>query len=175
MWKRFSALVLALAGLLLVTVAPARADTTVTAQLDEANDSGVTGTATLTATDSGGLRVVIQGEGYVPGVPHAQHIHGSTSAGHFMCPSMENDIDGDGLLTNEEASGEYGQVFMALTTEGDASAESGLALDRMPVADASGRIEYDRTFSADEAARRAGRPARPRPRRPARHRRQRER
>ena len=150
MSKRFSALVLALAGLLLVTVAPVRADTTVTAQLDEANGSGVTGTATLTATDNGGLRVVIQGEGYVPGVPHAQHIHGSTSAGHFMCPSMEDDADGDGLLTNEEASGEYGQVFMALTTEGDASAESGLALDRMPVADASGRIEYDRTFSADE-------------------------
>ncbi len=150
MWKRFSALVLALAGLLLVTVAPARADTTVTAQLDEANDSGVTGTATLTATDGGGLRVVIQGEGYVPGVPHAQHIHGSTSGGHFMCPSIENDTDGDGLLTNEEASGEYGQVFMALTTEGDATAESGLALDRMPVADASGRIDYDRTFSADE-------------------------
>ena len=67
-----------------------------------------------------------------------------------MCPSIENDTDGDGLLTNEEASGEYGDVFMALTTEGDASAESGLALDRMPVADASGRIEYDRTFSADE-------------------------
>ena len=67
-----------------------------------------------------------------------------------MCPSIENDTDGDGLLTNEEASGEYGQVFMALTTEGDASAESGLALDRMPVADASGRIDYDRTFSADE-------------------------
>jgi hypothetical protein len=148
--KRFSALVLALAALLLVSAAPAGADTTVTAQLDQANDSGVTGTATLTATDSGGLRVVIQGEGYVPGVPHAQHIHGATSGGHFMCPSIENDTDGDGLLTNEEAAGEYGQVFMALTTEGDASAESGLALDRMPVADSSGRIDYDRTFSADE-------------------------
>ena len=49
-----------------------------------------------------------------------------------MCPSMEADLDGDGLLTNEEASGEYGDVFMALTTEGDASAESGLAIDRMP-------------------------------------------
>ena len=146
MWKRFSALVLALAGLLLVTVAPARADTTVTAQLDEANDSGVTGTATLTATDSGGLRVVIQGEGYVPGVPHAQHIHGSTSAGHFMCPSMENDIDGDGLLTNEEASGEYGQVFMALTTEGDASAESGLALDRMGWSEVVGTVAGDDTL-----------------------------
>ena len=50
-----------------------------------------------------------------------------------MCPTMESDTDGDGLLTNEEASGEYGNVFMALTTNGDASAESGLAVDRMPV------------------------------------------
>ena len=67
-----------------------------------------------------------------------------------MCPTMEADVDGDGLLTNEEASGEYGDVFMALTTEGDASAESGLAVDRMPVADSAGTIDYDRTFSADE-------------------------
>ena len=44
-------------------------------------------------------------------------------------------------------SGEYGDVFMSLTTNGDASAESGLAVDRMPVADDSGRIDYDRTFS----------------------------
>jgi hypothetical protein len=67
-----------------------------------------------------------------------------------MCPTMEADTDRDGLLTNEEASGEYGVVFMALTTEGDTSAESGLAVDRMPVADAEGNVDYDRTFSADE-------------------------
>ncbi len=55
-----------------------------------------------------------------------------------------------GSSTNEEASGEYGNVFMALTTEGDASADSGLAIDRMPVASASGHVDYNRTFSADE-------------------------
>jgi len=67
-----------------------------------------------------------------------------------MCPSAKNDTDGDGLLTNEEASGEYGKVFLALTTKGDTSPNSGLALDRMPVADASGRIHYERTISANE-------------------------
>ena len=150
MWKRNALVGLFVMGLCAVGASPAMADTRVVARLSEANDSGVTGRAILTATDDGGLEVVIHAEGMVPGLPHAQHIHGASSAGHFMCPSIEADTDGDGLLTNEEASGEYGDVFMALTTEGDASAESGLAVDRMPVADDSGRVDYERTFSADE-------------------------
>ena len=150
MAMRGSAIALALGGVLAWGVAPAAADTTVTAQLSEANNSGVSGTARLTATDDGELRVVIHAEGLVPGLPHAQHIHGTTTGGHFLCPTMEADTDGDGLLTNEEATGEYGQVFLALTTRGDASATSGLAIDRMPVADASGRIDYDRTLPADQ-------------------------
>ena len=67
-----------------------------------------------------------------------------------MCPSAANDTDGDGLITNEEAAGEYGDVFFALTTRGDTSPKSGLALDRMPTADADGDIDYERTFAADE-------------------------
>jgi hypothetical protein len=130
--------------------APASADTSVTAQLHASNHSGVSGTATLTTTADGGLQVVIHARGQVPGVPHAQHIHGAMGGGHFMCPSMAADKDGDGLLTNEEAAGEYGNVFLALTTTGDTSPKSGLATDRMPVADADGRIEYSRTFTPDE-------------------------
>lgn len=147
---RLLGLLLAVSGFLLVGSVPAGADTTVTARLEESNNSGVTGAATLTATDSGELTVVIHARGHVPGLPHAQHIHGSTGGGHYMCPSAENDTDGDGLLTNEEAAGEYGNVFLALTTRGDTSPNSGLAVDRMPVADASGRIHYERTISADE-------------------------
>lgn len=139
-----------LSVLVLAGAAPAWADTTVTARLKGSNNSGVTGTASLTATDGGELRVVIHARGHVPGLPHAQHIHGATGAGHFMCPSAANDLDGDGLLTNEEAAGEYGNVFMALTTRGGTTPTSGLAMDRMPVADASGRIDYARTFSGDE-------------------------
>ncbi len=98
MFVRHLVLAMGLAGLLTVTAAPAQADTTVQAQLEESNDSGVSGTAQLTATTGGGLRVVIHAEGLVPGMPHAQHIHGATNGGHFMCPSTENDTDGDGLL-----------------------------------------------------------------------------
>src|SRR5688500_13897317 len=97
---RFVFLAFALSVLVFGGAVPAGADTTVTAKLQESNGSGVTGTASLTATDSGGLRVVIHAKGLVPGLPHAQHLHGSTGGGHYMCPSEANDTDGDGLLTN---------------------------------------------------------------------------
>jgi hypothetical protein len=148
--RRCFALSFSLAVLVLCAAEPASADTTVTAQLNPSNHSGVTGTATLTTTTAGGLKVVIHARGQVPGTPHAQHIHGAMGGGHFMCPTMADDTDGDGLLTNEEAAGEYGNVFLALTTRGDTSPRSGLAMERMPVADAHGRIDYSRTFTPDE-------------------------
>ena len=130
--------------------ATAAADTTVRARLVEVNDSGATGSATLTATDDGGLKVVVRSEGLVPGVFHAQHIHGAEHGGHFMCPTLkENDTDGDGVLTNEEGMGEYGLIFFPLTTRGSATPKDALAADRMPVADAQGRIRYERTFPAE--------------------------
>ena len=128
----------------------AAADTTVKAKLVEQNGSGVSGTVSLTALSDGGLKVVIHSQGLVPGQPHAQHIHGSAHGGHFGCPTLEkNDTDGDGVLTNEEATGEYGTVFLALTTSGGATPQDGLAVDRMPVADSKGRLDYERTLSAD--------------------------
>ncbi len=147
---RITAVVAATSVLLLPLFAPAMADTTVTADLQPTNDSGASGTATLTATDDGQLTVVVRVRGLVPGQPHAQHIHGSVGGGHFMCPSMADDSDGDGILTNEEAAGEYGTIFLSLTTRGDVSPGSGLALDRMPVADSSGRFNYSRTISAED-------------------------
>ena len=143
------ACVSAVAGALLCVPAGAAADTTVTADLMEQNGSGVHGTVRLTALDGGRLKVVIRSEGLVPGVPHAQHIHGSAGGGHFMCPTLKkNDRDGDGVLTNEEATGEYGTIFLALTTRGGATPADGLDVARMPVADAKGRLHYERTFDA---------------------------
>jgi hypothetical protein len=140
---------LAAAAALLSLPTVASADTTVKADLVELNDSGARGTVVLTTTDDGGLKVSIHSKGLVPGQPHPQHIHGSAGGHHFMCPTVKgNDTDGDGILTNEEASGEYGTIFMALTTRGGATPQDGLDVARMPVADQQGRLDYERTFSA---------------------------
>src|SRR5215216_4897164 len=143
-------LILAAAAALLCLPMSAAADTTVKAKLVEQNGSGVSGTVTLTALGNGRLKVVIHSQGLVPGQPHAQHIHGSAHGGHFGCPTLkDNDKDGDGILTNEEATGEYGTVFLALTTTGGAKPEDGLAVDRMPVADSNGDLDYERIFGAE--------------------------
>jgi hypothetical protein len=142
-------LILAAASALLCLPMSAAADTTVKAKLVEQNGSGVSGTISLTALDNGGLKVVIHSQGLVPGQPHAQHIHGSAHGGHFSCPTLKkNDTDGDGVLTNEEATGEYGAIFLALTTRGNGTPQDGLDVDRMPVADSRGRLNYERTFPA---------------------------
>jgi hypothetical protein len=152
MTKLRSLLILAAASAILCLPMSASADTTVKAKLVELNGSGASGTATLTATDNGGLKVVIHSQGLVPGVFHPQHIHGTGHGGHFACPTLaKNDTDGDGVLTNEEGMGEYGLIFFPLTTSGGATATPKDALDpkRMPVADSEGRISYERTFPAE--------------------------
>ncbi|MDI6102092.1 class F sortase [Actinoplanes sp. NEAU-A12] len=42
----------------------------------------------------------------------------------------------------------YGDIFVSLTTRGDVSRTSGLAVDRMPTADAAGTVAFDRTIAA---------------------------
>ena len=149
MIKLRNSLLLAAAAAMLWLPTTAAADTTVTAKLVEQNGSGVSGTVSLTALDNGDLEVVIHSRGLVPGQPHAQHIHGSAHGGHFGCPTLEkNDTDGDGVLTNEEATGEYGTVFVALTTQGGTTPQDGLDVKRMPVADSEGSVDYERTLTA---------------------------
>lgn len=119
--------------------------------LDSLNDSGAGGSAVLTLADNGDLTVNIEATGLVPNQPHAQHIHGSTDRQQdFVCPSPDADADGDGIVSTAEGLPAYGDIFISLTTEGDSTPESGLAVDRMPVADADGNVAYNRTFTADE-------------------------
>lgn len=61
-----------------------------------------------------------------------------------------HDTDGDGFVSVLEGVPFYGGIAYSLTTEGDASPGSALALDRFPVADERGVYTYTRTFMLDE-------------------------
>lgn len=133
----------------LLLAGPAAADESVQVRLDALNRSGVSGTATLTALGNGDLSVRIDASGMVPNSPHAQHIHGSAGGTDFMCPTQAADKDGDGFVNTEEGLPDYGDIFISLTTAGDTTKKSGLAVDRMPKADADGNLTYQRTIKAD--------------------------
>jgi hypothetical protein len=117
-------------------------------QADLAAQNGSTATATATVTVEGdNMTVDIQGSGFTPGEsPHAQHIHGVVGQ-DATCPTEAQDADGDGIVTTSEGQATYGPILVSLTTEGDTTADSGLAVDRMPVADAAGNLSYNRTFA----------------------------
>ncbi|GAA4609730.1 hypothetical protein BJY16_007480 [Actinoplanes octamycinicus] len=138
----------AAAVILLAVPSAAFADESVHVKLDPLNHSGASGTATLTAMADGDLKISIRSTGLVPNSPHAQHLHGSTDGMDFHCPDMSADKDGNGYVSTEEGMPDYGNIFISLTTKGDTSPKSGLAVDRMPVADAKGNLTYERTIPA---------------------------
>ena len=115
---------------------------TFTADLNPLNTSGSSGTATV-VVNGNQVTVTIEASGLSPNLPHAQHIH---IGGQNICPTDAADDDGDGLINTVEGQPFYGPVQVSLTTEGDVSADSGLAVERFPVADADGTLSYSRTF-----------------------------
>ena len=114
------------------------------AELDPLNNSGASGMANL-ALEGDQLTADIASEGLAPGLPHAQHIHGFEDA-ISECPTILNDQNGDNLVNTTEGEPSYGPILTSFTTEGDTSPESGLAVDRFPVANEDGTLAYDRTF-----------------------------
>jgi hypothetical protein len=137
---------LAVAAAPILLSAPAHA-ATVEFQLNELNDSGATAAARITTNPDGSMTVELRGTGFTPNSPHAQHVHGAPR-GDFVCPAPSRDVNGDGQVSTEEGVPDYGGVMVSLTTQGDASPDSGLAVDRMPVADAEGNLDYTRTIPA---------------------------
>lgn len=119
--------------------------------LEQLNNSGASGIAMLTL-DGTKLTVKIDADGLVPGSPHAQHLHGSTDGHDFHCPTSAADKNGDGIVTTAEGIPDYGDINISLTTKGDTSKASGLAVDRMPTADAKGRLSYERTITVSQTA-----------------------
>lgn len=126
----------------------AQESTSYTGDLTEINDSGASARVEMTLEGTS-LDVKITGSGFTASAPHAQHIHGVIGSAS-QCPTADADADGDGLITTAEGVPSYGGVLQALTTEGDTSGDSALAVDRFPVASEDGSIDYQRTFELPE-------------------------
>lgn len=107
--------------------------------------SSATGTASLDVTGTQ-VHVALHLRGLSPNLPHAMHIHGILAAQN-ECPPKTADTNGDGLISLQEGAPFYGPIDTSFTTSGDTSPASGLALERFPVADANGNLNYDRTFT----------------------------
>ncbi|MFC9063659.1 CHRD domain-containing protein [Streptomyces sp. NPDC057074] len=149
---RIAALTALPAAVALSAAAPALAADSQAYQinLEQLNDSGASGTA-MVSLEGTELTVKIQAEGLVPGSPHAQHIHGSTKGMDFHCPDASADKNGDDIVSTVEGLPSYGDINISLTTTGDTSKDSGLAVDRMPTADKDGNLSYERTISVSQA------------------------
>lgn len=78
----------------------------------------------------------------MPGLPHAQHLH---IGGRNVCPDMSAAGE-DGVLSTVEGQPAYAAIQVSLTTGGDFGPDSALAVERMPVASASGEVSYERTL-----------------------------
>lgn len=113
-----------------------------TANLTELNGSGVSGTATAVVRNQRIKHIEVHATGLTPDAPHAQHIHYGQQALN-ECPTLLLDANGDGRLNTLEGVPAYGPVVVSLTTQGDTSPASLLAVDRFPVA-AGGVLDYSR-------------------------------
>src|ERR687890_2905862 len=114
------------------------------AELNPLNRSGAEGHAMLEKEGNKKVATEIHTKGLAPKLPHAQHIHGFKKA-VSECPTLA--LSGrDNLITTVEGVPAYGPIQVSLTTTGDTSPKSGLAVDRFPVANANGTVEYERTL-----------------------------
>lgn len=84
----------------------------------------------------------VEAKGLLADHPHATHIHFGEQARH-ECPTLSDDSNGDGQLTTAEGVPAYGPIALSLTTSGDTSPASGLAIDRFSTAP-MGSIDYER-------------------------------
>lgn len=138
-----SSLALSVAAVSPVAFAASPSTQTYQANLASLNNSGTTGTATVKVTGNQAT-VTINTTGASASLPHAQHIH---IGGKSICPTASADTNKDGVISTVEGQPAYGKIQVSLTTSGDTSASSGLAIKRFPTASKSGAISYSRTFT----------------------------
>lgn len=80
--------------------------------------------------------------GAAPQLPHAQHVHGIALG---QCPDASV-RDDRGLISTPAAQPFYGMIQASLTTRGDTTPASALAVDRFPTANPFGAYLYVRTL-----------------------------
>src|ERR687898_204657 len=114
------------------------------AELNPLNRSGAEGHAMLEKEGAKEIETEIHTKGLAPKLPHAQHIHGFKKA-VSECPTLAASGN-DNLITTVEGLPSYGPIQVSLTTKGDTSPKSALAVERFPVANAKGTVEYERTL-----------------------------
>jgi hypothetical protein len=119
------------------------------ARLLPLNNSGALGHADVEFRGSR-AHVSIDAHHLAKGLPHAQHLHFGAEARH-ECPSVFDDSNTDHRLNVAEGVPAYGPIKKSLTTHGDTSPESGLAVDRFPTTP-RGHEHYDRTINFSSAA-----------------------
>lgn len=122
---------------------------------DPAADAGsnVTGKARLVAKGNE-VNVVLTAKGLGENLPHAMHIHGTAQA-ESECPGRGAAAGGvdPRLIETLDGLKAYGPIAVSFTTSGDTSADSGLALDRMPVANDGGHVTYQRKIQVPDGLR----------------------
>ena len=115
---------------------------TLTANLAELNGSGASGTATAVVRNKKIKHIEVHASGLTPNAPPAQHIHYGAQALH-ECPTLAQDLNGDGRLNTTEGTPAYGPVVVSLNTTGDTTPASFLDITRFPVSD-NGSYDYSR-------------------------------
>ena len=122
------------------------------ARLKELNNSGVVGRAHVRVKHRR-LKISVDAHGLVKGQPHAQHIHFGAQARH-ECPTAADNTNRDFRLTTTEGLPAYGPIVVSLTTRGDTSPASALAVKRFPTTP-RGVEHYDRKTRTSHAVARA--------------------
>jgi hypothetical protein len=100
------------------------------------------GVATVWLGSDNTARITVDAAGLLNGAPHAMHIH---VKGSGECPDADDATlhNGHPAISTTDGLPAYGPIGTSLTTSGDTSPASALAVDRFP---ATGTFHYSRTI-----------------------------
>ncbi|MEU6577725.1 hypothetical protein [Streptomyces sp. NPDC046805] len=116
------------------------------ADLTPIRTNNVTGSGTATVSLSGHkVTVRMTVKGLLAGVPHAAHIHVN---GMGTCPTAAaaTNLNGHTAISTTDGMKSYGMIGTSLTTRGDTSPASALAVTRFPVGSS---YQYSRTITVN--------------------------